>query len=166
MKAKLHLVFSITIFFSCFCIYGQQGYWKKVPKPTNLHSASLKDISSAKSVFSLEKDVFSKRLKSFSTNKGGKQVVYLPNGNGEVVPFTLKETSVLHPDLAKRYPNIRSYTGVSSDGRYKVKLSSSHKGLQTMVVDLQNNKTAFMEPVSDTSGTYVLYDKEAGLSSK
>ncbi|MAU15054.1 MAG: proprotein convertase P [Muricauda sp.] len=166
MKAKLHLVFSITIFFSCFCIYGQQGYWKKVPKPTNLHSASLKDISSAKSVFSLEKDVFSKRLKSFSTNKGGKQVVYLPNSNGDVVLFTLKETSVLHPDLAKKYPNIKSYTGVSSDGRYKVKLSSSHKGLQTMVVDLKNNKKAFMEPVSDTSGTYVLYDQEASLSSK
>lgn len=166
MKAKLHLVFSITIFFSCFCIYGQQGYWKKIPKPTNLHSASLKDISSAKSVFSLEKDGFAKRLKSFSTTKGDKQVVYLPNSDGDVVPFTLKETSVLHPDLAKKYPNIKSYTGVSSDGRYKVKLSSSQKGLQTMVVDLKNNKKAFMEPVSDTSGTYVLYDKEASLSSK
>nr|WP_292964542.1 MULTISPECIES: zinc-dependent metalloprotease family protein [unclassified Allomuricauda] len=105
-------------------------------------------------------------MKSFSTNKGGKQVVYLPNSNGDVVLFTLKETSVLHPDLAKKYPNIKSYTGVSSDGRYKVKLSSSHKGLQTMVVDLKNNKKAFMEPVSDTSGTYVLYDQEASLSSK
>ena len=93
-------------------------------------------------------------------------MVYLPNSNGDVVLFTLKETSVLHPDLAKKYPNIKSYTGVSSDGRYKVKLSSSHKGLQTMVVDLKNNKKAFMEPVSDTSGTYVLYDQEASLSSK
>ena len=166
MKAKLHFVFSIAIFFSCFCIYGQQGYWKSIPKQTNLRSASLKDISGAKSVFSLEKGMFSDRIKSFSVAKNNKQVVYLPNNNGNVVPFNLKETSVLHPDLAKKYPNIKSYTGVSADGRYKVKLSSSHKGLQSMVVDLQNNKTAFMEPVSNKSDTYILYDKEDGLSSK
>ncbi|MFT0713646.1 reprolysin-like metallopeptidase [Flagellimonas lutimaris] len=166
MKAKLHFVFSIAIFFSCFCIYGQQGYWKSIPKQTNLRSASLKDISGAKSVFSLEKGMFSDRIKSFSAAKNKKQVVYLPNNDGNVVPFNLKETSVLHPDLAKKYPNIKSYTGVSSDGRYKVKLSSSHKGLQSMVVDLQNNKTAFMEPVSNKSDAYILYDKEDGLSSK
>nr|WP_297786780.1 zinc-dependent metalloprotease family protein [uncultured Allomuricauda sp.] len=163
MKAKLHLVFSITIFFSCFCIYGQQGYWKSIPKQTNLHSTSLSDISVAKKVLSLDKEIFSKEMKSFSTVKGNWQTIYLPNGEGNVVPFSLKETSVLHPDLAKKYPNIKSYTGISSDGNYKVKLSSSHKGLQAMMVDLKNNKTSFMEPVSDKSDTYVLYDAESRI---
>ncbi|MCK0160898.1 reprolysin-like metallopeptidase [Allomuricauda sp. F6463D] len=166
MKAKLHLVFSITIIFSCFCVYGQQGYWKSVPKTTNLRSASLKDVSSAKGVFTLEKKMFSKEMKSFSTAKDNNHYVYLPNNDGEMVSFKLSETSVLHPDLARKYPTIKSYTGVSSNGRYKVKLSSSHKGLQTMVVDLNSNKTAFMEPVSNNSDTYVLYDKDVGLSSK
>ncbi len=166
MKAKLHFVFSIAIFFSCFSIYGQQGYWKSIPKQANLRSASLKDISGAKKVLSLDKKGFSSEMKSFLAAKTNRKIVYLPNGEGNIVPFDLKETSVLHPDLAKKYPNIKSYTGVSSDGRYKVKLSSSHKGLQTMIVDLQSNETAFMEPVSNRSDTYVLYDKEDGLSSK
>ncbi|WP_108245311.1 reprolysin-like metallopeptidase [Muricauda brasiliensis] len=166
MKAKLHLVFSITIFFSCFCIFGQQGYWKTVPKQSNLRSASLTDISGATKVLSLDKTAFSTQIKSFSAAKSAGKIVYLPNGEGAIVPFNLKETSVLHPDLAKKYPNIKSYTGASLDGRYKVKLSSSHKGLQSMVVDLQNNKTAFMEPVSNRPNTYVVYDKEDGLSSK
>ncbi len=166
MKAKLHLVFSITIFFSCFCMFGQQGYWRTVPNQPNLRSASLADISQATKVFSLDKNAFSKQVKSFSKAKSIGTMVYLPNGEGVIVPFTLKETSVLHPDLAKKYPNIKSYTGISLDGRYKVKLSSSHKGLQSMVVDLQNNKTAFMEPVSNVPDTYVIYDKEDGLSSK
>lgn len=166
MKAKLHLVLSITIFFSCFCIYGQQGYWKTIPKQSNLRSASLTDISSAKKVLSLDKEGFSKEMKSFPVAKTNGKIIYLPNGEGNIVPFNLKETSVLHPDLARKYPNIKSYTGVSSDGKYKIKLSSSHKGLQTMIVDLQNHKTAFMEPVSNTSDAYVLYDKEEGLSSK
>ncbi|MDF0717615.1 zinc-dependent metalloprotease family protein [Muricauda sp. 334s03] len=166
MKAKLHLVFSITIFFSCFCIYGQQGYWKTEPKQSNLRSASLTDMSGATKVLSLDKAGFSKEMKSFSTSKGNQRIVYLPNSEGVIVPFNLKETPVLHSDLAKKYPNIKSYTGVSSDGKYKVRLSSSHKGLQTMIVDLQNNKTAFMEPVSNKPNAYVLYDKDAGLSSK
>ncbi len=166
MKANLHLVFSITIFFSCFCIYGQQGYWKTIPKQSNLRSASLTDISGAKKVLSLDEAVFFNEMKSSSTTKANKKIVYLPNSEGTIVPFHLKETPVLHPDLAKKYPNIKSYTGVSSDGRYKVKLSSSHKGLQTMLVDLQNNKTAFMEPVSNKPDAYVLYDKDSGISSK
>ena len=165
MKAKLHLVLSITIFFSCFCIYGQQGYWKTAPDQASLQSASLADISQATKVLSLDRKAFSEQINSFSTAKSLGKVVYLPNSEGAIVAFNLKETSVLHPDLAKKYPNIKSYTGVSSDGKYKVKLSSSHKGLQTMIVDLRHNKTAFMEPVSNAPDTYVLYSKEDGLSS-
>ncbi|MBO0331229.1 reprolysin-like metallopeptidase [[Muricauda] lutisoli] len=164
MKAKLHLVFSITIFFSCFCIYGQQGYWKTVPKQPNLRSASLQDISGVKKVLTLDEKIFSDEMKSFSTLKGNTQVVYLPDNQGDIVQFNLRETPVLHPDLAKKYPNIKSYTGVSSNGRYKVKLSSSHKGLQAMVVDQQNNKTAFMEPVSNMLDAYVLYDKDSRVA--
>src|SRR6056297_819441 len=166
MKAKLHFVFSIAIFFSCFCIYGQQGYWKGIPKQSNLRSASLKDISEAKKVLSLDKEGFSKEMRSFATARMKGKIVYLPNAEGNIVPFNLKETSVLSPDLAKKYPNIKSYSGVSSDGKYKVKLSSSHKGLQTMIVNLQNHKTSFMEPVLNKADTYVLYGKEDGLSSK
>ncbi|WP_318312144.1 reprolysin-like metallopeptidase [Flagellimonas crocea] len=137
-----------------------------MPKQSNLRSASLNDISSAKKVLSLDKEVFVDEMKSSSTAKGGNPEIYLPNNEGSVVPFRLKETSVLHPDLAKKYPNIKSYSGVSLDGRYKVKLSSSQLGLQTMVVDVQNNSTTFMEPVSNKPGTYVLYDKEDGMSLK
>lgn len=166
MKAKLHLVFSITILFSCFYVQGQQGYWKTVPKQSNLKSASLTDISGATKVLSLDKSAFSKQIKSSSTAKSAGNMVYLPNSEGDIVPFNLKETSVLHPDLAQKYPSIKSYTGKSLDGRYRVRLSSSHKGLQSMVVDLEGNQMAFMEPASNASDTYILYKKEDGLSSK
>ena len=107
MKAKLHLVLSITIFFSCFCIYGQQGYWKTAPDQASLQSASLADISQATKVLSLDRKAFSEQINSFSTAKSLGKVVYLPNSEGAIVAFNLKETSVLHPDLAKKYPNIK-----------------------------------------------------------
>lgn len=165
MKAKLHLVLSIAIFFTSFCIYGQQGYWKSVPKQSGLKSASLKDMDAAKKLLELDKNSFKSQLESASKAKGNGKTIYLPNTNGEIVPFQLKETSVLHPDLAKKYPNIKSYTGISANGQYRVKMSSSHKGLQSMVVDLMSQKQVFMEPVSNKDGFYVVYENDAGLSS-
>jgi hypothetical protein len=165
MKAKLHLVFSITIIFSCFYVHGQQVYWKSISKQSHLKSVSIKDMAKAKKVFTLDRGLFSKEVGSMSSSKG-KQMVYLPGADGEVVPFYLEETPVFHPDLAKKYPEIKSYTGVSPDGRLKIKLSSSPKGLEGMVVDLGTHKKTFMEPVSNAVDTYVVYDEGAGATEK
>ncbi|MDC6361736.1 MULTISPECIES: reprolysin-like metallopeptidase [Flavobacteriaceae] len=166
MRAKLHLVFSITIFFGCFCAFGQQGYWKSVAKESGFKSPSVKDIGKAQAVFSLDKSIFSEKIKPSHVSKGKSVVVDLPNGNGEIVPFLLTETPVLHPDLAKKYPNIKSFSGVSQDGKYKIKLSSSHKGLQSMVVNLGNREKHFMEPVLNKPNAYVLYKEGTSGSAK
>ena len=162
MKAKILFVFSITIFFSCFCTYGQQGYWRPIPKQSNFKSSSIHDISKAKAVFTLDQKVLKSEMSSLTTSRGSKQMVYLPDGEGNVIPFTLQETPVLHPDLAKKFPNIKSYTGISSDGKYRIRLSSSQKGLESMVINLENHRQAFMEPIIDKVGAYVLYDKDSG----
>src|SRR5690606_1614871 len=159
MKAKLHLVFSITILFSCFYIHGQQGYWKSIPKSTDLRTASLQNMGEAKKVFGLQRQLFSQKLEGLHANKG-RELVYFPDAQGDIVPFHLEETPVLHPDLARKYPQIKSYTGRSPDGRYKIKVSSSPKGLESMVQDLENHKTAFMEPATNAGDTYVLYTGE------
>ncbi|WP_420321277.1 reprolysin-like metallopeptidase [Flagellimonas sp.] len=161
MKAKLHLVSAITIFFASFCTYAQQGYWQPIPKKSNFKSVSVADMKKAAAVFSLDDALFSKEVISAPNIKGNKRIVYLPSSNGKMTAFQLKETSVLHPDLAKKYPNIKSFTGQSLDGKYRVKLSSSHKGLQSMIVDLNNHETTFMEPLLNKKGTYVVYNKEA-----
>ncbi|MFD2100591.1 reprolysin-like metallopeptidase [Flagellimonas iocasae] len=161
MKAKLHLVFSITILFSCFCTYGQQAYWKSIPKPSNLKSASIKDMDKASAVFSFDKNLFAEKLQDFSVSKKGNHIVYLPDSEGKVIPFSLKETPVLHPDLAKKYPQIKSFTGLSLDGKFKIKLSSSQNGIESMVVDLETQKTAFLEPASTDENSYVLYKKSS-----
>ncbi|MEX0315912.1 MAG: reprolysin-like metallopeptidase, partial [Allomuricauda sp.] len=159
MKAKLHLVSTITIFFACFCAYAQQGYWKSIPKKSSFKSVSVRDMNKAGAVFSLDDDLFSKELKSPKFLKNSVHTIYLPDNDGKMVPFALKETSVFHPELAKKYPNIKSYSGESLDGKYKVKLSSSPKGLQSMIVDQRSHKTTFMEPLTNRKGTYVVYEK-------
>ncbi len=166
MRAKLHLVFSITIFFVCFYASGQQGYWKSISAKSNFKSASVKNMSKAKAVFSLDKEGFSKALESSSDSKNETQLIYLPNYNGNIIAFSIKETSVFHPDLANKYPSIKSFSGTSLDGKYKLKLSSSHKGLQSMIVNVQDQKTAFMEQLSNKENSYVVYEKADGDSGK
>lgn len=159
MKAKLHLVFSISIFFISFCSQAQQSYWKSIPKQSNFKSVSIGDIGKAGAVFALDDTIFSKGLERTMASKNQGHVVYLPNYDGKVIAFTLKETPVFHPDLTKKYPGIRSFSGISLDGNHSVKLSSSQKGLQSMIVNLKDRKTSFMEPLANRAGGYVVYEK-------
>lgn len=156
MKAKLHLVFSITILFSGISVHGQQAYWKNIPTTSDLRSPSIRDGARVQRAFALDRKLLEESLEGLVAAKGPR-TVHLPGSGGEPVPFRLRETPVMHPDLARKYPGIRSFTGISPDGRYKIKLSSSPKGLQSMVMDLRDREVAFMEPATGAPDTYVLY---------
>ncbi|TAI47219.1 reprolysin-like metallopeptidase [Flagellimonas allohymeniacidonis] len=166
MKAKLHLVFSITIFFSSFCTFSQQDYWKSISAKEEYKSASLQDVRKQGKVFGLSKETFKSKLPAASSSKTSGNVIHLPNSKGELIAFQIKETSVLHPELSKKYPGIKSYSGQSLDNQYRIKLSQSHKGFQGMMVSVEGNSTSFMEPVANASDVYVVYDKESSLTSK
>ncbi|MEM9647959.1 MAG: reprolysin-like metallopeptidase [Bacteroidota bacterium] len=130
-----------------------------VPVRASFKSASLKDMDKAQAVLTLDKHKILEDLVPQNASKGQKRKVYLPKGKSEMLEFVLEETPVFHPDLAKKYPDIRSFTGMSSDGRYKVKLSSSGKGLDGMIVDLTDQKTSFIEKLANAEDTYVVYQK-------
>lgn len=124
-------------------------------------SASLKNMDKANAVYTLDKNQILEDLIPVTKTNAEKRTVYLPNENGEIIAFILKETSVLHPQLAQKYPQIKSFTGISKNGKYKVKLSNSHKGMDGMLVNLNNQKTTFIEQVSNEADTYVVYEKGA-----
>ncbi|WP_435624412.1 reprolysin-like metallopeptidase [Flagellimonas sp.] len=160
MKAKLHLVCSITIFFSFFSLSAQQEYWSEITG-SGLKSSSLGTIKSNNQVFQLNALGFEKELNKEDSLKSSSQTIYLPHASGKLIPFKMRKKSVLHPDLAKKFPDIKSYVGESLDGKYRVRLSSSHKGLQSMIVQLDGHEASFMEPTSDQKGSYVVYEKHS-----
>lgn len=160
MKAKLRLVFSITIFFGSFYAMAQKQYWKSISADVRFKSVSVQDISIRGKVFELDLEPFQKELKSASSPKNLGSIIYLPNGEGTIIAFKIWETPVFHPDLARKYPDIKSYSGQSLDNKYRVKLSSSQKGLQGMIVGLEGHKD-FMEPVIGQTDLYVVYGKQS-----
>ena len=90
MVVKLRLVFSISIFFLCYCGFGQTKYWQKTEsrgKNINRQTAALAIDQGL--VFSLEKDAFNNELRSAQIHKSSKTISF-PDENGDLVPFIVQ----------------------------------------------------------------------------
>ncbi|MDX1758564.1 MAG: hypothetical protein R3306_02990, partial [Arenibacter algicola] len=93
MVVKLRLVFSISIFFLCYCGFGQAKYWQKTDsrsKKSQRQTAELRINHGL--TFSLEKDVFINELKGNQIQKSSK-IVSFPDEDGDLIPFVVQEAS-------------------------------------------------------------------------
>ncbi|RNC91980.1 MAG: T9SS C-terminal target domain-containing protein [Allomuricauda sp.] len=162
MKAKLHLVFSITMFLVCFCAQGQQNYWKKNAVQQRLQNSFIK-LADEKQVgyFALEKSSLAEVLESITAHESG--VVYFPNKKGKLTAFRVVETPVFHKALAEKYPQIRSFTGIGVTEPVKVRFSISHKGLQAMCIPYDGEQALFIQKVDKSDNGYLVYQRNDKL---
>jgi subtilisin-like proprotein convertase family protein len=161
MLAKLRLVLSITIIFLSFYGSAQSKYWGQEREPTKIVSPSLSnpDLTKVK-VFQLDQASLSRELSSISTRKKTNGIVYFPDIKGKLRGFRISEKAVFSPELAKKYPEIKSYSGYSLDGKKdRIRFSISHRGVQSMIVHAGSERTTFMEKALDGGSTYVVYDR-------
>ncbi|TYA74398.1 reprolysin-like metallopeptidase [Seonamhaeicola marinus] len=163
MKAKLRYVFSIAMFLTAFSAIAQNSSWEKLRSVTNTESLSKLEIPESKvHFFSLDKVTFNKNTSkaTLRTSKNGTNtIITIPGINGELERFKLYEAPVFAPELAAKYPQIKSYIGLSLDNPgARLRMSSSPHGIQTMIsyIDKPN---VFMQPVERGSNQYVLYNK-------
>ena len=155
MRAKLRFVLSITILFGSFYGLGQQDYWQRItPSATSGKSA----LSDNEILYRLDSFQFESILAK--TVKAEKITIQFPNRKGEVHLYQIWETPVFHPNLSKKYPEIRSFTGVSKNGASKIRFSHSPKGIQATVMDIGDGETYFLEPVKNQIGNYRLYQSD------
>ncbi|SHI63976.1 reprolysin-like metallopeptidase [Pseudozobellia thermophila] len=159
MVTKLRLVFSITIVFFSFYASGQGKYWEKLSVNSSLRRAALKEVRvETGQVFSFQEKLFKQDLKSASTLKAASKTIYFPDENGGPVAYRVRESSVLAPELSKKYPEIKSYSGYAVDNpTEKIRLSISHKDLQAMIVHADGRPNSYVQKVGDDR--YVLYSR-------
>ncbi len=160
MKKQLLFVLFLAIICSSF---SQERYWKK----TNTYSKnsvinSKKDLPN-KNLFSLEiqllKDALSNVPKRFDSNNQRKTIIKFPNTSGFLEQFYVYEASVLHPDLAYKYPEIKSYIGQGiTDPSARIRFSISHKGLHGMKLS-GSTESVFIEPYTQDLATYTVYTR-------
>ncbi|UJH69258.1 reprolysin-like metallopeptidase [Allomuricauda sp. SCSIO 65647] len=149
------------MFLGWFSLSAQDGYWKLLP-PQSAKSTVVKHDDELKNAhyFSLDEAMFAKTL--HATDQISIEVFY-PLEDGSLGRFQLRETPVFHEELARKYPSIKSYTGINADGTARLRLSFSHKGVQGMCVDLQTRSISFLQKLGGSKNTYLAYqrDKEA-----
>ncbi len=86
-------------------------------------------------------------------------VVSFPNADGQMERFRIQESPNMDPELAARYPDIKSYIGQGVDNRAStIHFSVSPLGVQTMVIR-GDQSAEFIEPYTMDRKTYSAYKK-------
>ncbi|WP_242203067.1 reprolysin-like metallopeptidase [Aestuariivivens insulae] len=164
MKTKLHYVLSMTMFLFVFSVSAQDSLWKRIESiknPQNLSKFHL-DKNNVH-FFELDANLLAKNLASASLKKSSNNksntIISLPGPNGILESFKIHEASVFAPELAAKYPNIKSYAGTAlNDPNTQIRMSVSPQGIQTMI-SYPDKPTLFMQPISKGSEQYMLYDR-------
>ncbi|MFD2587407.1 reprolysin-like metallopeptidase [Croceitalea marina] len=162
MKAKLHFVLSISIFFVAFSGWSQDTYWKPLAASEENQTNS---IIGKVSEFDLKEAIFKSAL-----DKGAKtstqELIYFPEATGKLIGFMVEETPIFHPVLAAKYPQIKSYTGWSEDKKHKIRFSSSPKGVQGMLVSLSDDEKATFIEKKKNSEKYIAFRGNSRATAK
>ncbi|WP_136480126.1 fibronectin type III domain-containing protein [Cognatitamlana onchidii] len=107
---------------SLFClllfIYSNsfsQTIWEKA---SNSSKIVLNKSGNDASVYSLRVDDFRLQLNAVTTTNPA--VLLFPEENGESIAFKVYETKVMHPELEAKFPELKSYRGVSVGASNKI----------------------------------------------
>ena len=164
MKTKLRLVLSIPIFLLSFCSFAQEtsGLWEDDNTVQLRRTASGEQLKPREGrAYILDESGMRRALEDLHTDSGSTKRIYFPDSRGELQPYLVRERSVMAPELQARYPEIRSYLGVSPDNPAKrIRFSMSPSGFQGMVSEPGQEAPGFLEKVPGTSTQYLLFRRD------
>ncbi|MBB4805475.1 hypothetical protein HNP38_000747 [Chryseobacterium defluvii] len=105
------------------------------------------------------KNALSKAPKRLAAGEKSEVIISFPNSEGRMENFKIKENSNFDPQLAAKYPDIKSYVGEGlEDPNSTVYFSISPLGLSSM--EIYGDKSAvFIEPYTKDLSTYIVYKK-------
>jgi subtilisin-like proprotein convertase family protein len=87
-------------------------------------------------------------------------VINVPNADGSIEEYRVLDAQILHPDLAKKLPNIKSYIGTSvlNPGKY-IRFSLSQAGFHGQVFEA-GKSTYFIDPYTRDKSVYITYKRD------
>ncbi|WP_459209393.1 reprolysin-like metallopeptidase [Aquimarina rhabdastrellae] len=162
MKKQLSTIVCLTMMGLGF---SQSNYWSKSnaeQKNAILpHSMELPQSNTFNLNLEAFKNALEKAPQRGDLSKTSSTTVEFPKADGSMETFVIQELATLHPDLAARYPEIKSYIGKSvQDPTATIRFSiSPEKGLQTMRLS-GKDKALFIEPLTSDRQSYTLYSRD------
>ncbi|MCA0933495.1 M12 family metallo-peptidase [Lutimonas saemankumensis] len=163
---KNYLRFLILLVFFCTNpgFAQQQNFWSQVSESRiNIEDIQHKVKLRKSETFSLQLDQFKKELsKVNSISKVGRSAgsrVLFPDADGKMLSFMVLESSVMAPELARKYPNNKSYVGYSEKDKSKrIRFSLNEIGLHAVIME-SGGKTRYIEPLTKDKKKYRIYDR-------
>lgn len=87
-------------------------------------------------------------------------IISLPNADGEIEQYEIKEASNFEPALQAQFPEIRAFSGKGiTDRSASLKLSISPQGVQAMIFRTEK-ESEFIEPYSADHTVYAVFKKQ------
>lgn len=151
MRLQLFLITIITII-SSFISHGQESR-------RNLWSEST--VNSTERLIPVEKQkVFRLAVNQLKAelNQNPKLSFSIPYPDGSFHDFQLEESPIMAPALAKKYTNIKTYSGRNPKTGETLRLDISKKGFHAMVYS--NKGVFFIDPIQNQTQDYQIYYKK------
>ena len=141
---------------------SKNDLWKKSNSKVNNGRTSKNNLPQ-QNIFDLDlssmKKMLAKSPKREISNITSNTIISLPNGDGQVENFRVYENSIMSPELAAKYPDIKSYVAVGVDNpKARAYFSNSSLGFKSMTV-YPNKETVFIEPINADNTSYSVYKK-------
>ncbi|WP_084205945.1 reprolysin-like metallopeptidase [Psychroserpens mesophilus] len=163
MKIKLLLL--IFLMSTCVVMAQSKSLWQKQTTTNNLRVKAGKQYLPKTQVFTLNTEALRQTLnESSQSGKSTNLVLSFPNADGQFERFRVFEASVMEPELAERYPDIKSYAGQGIDDPTAIiRFSVTPLGFQS--IRLSANKPAsFIEAITDDATMYSVFTRANTLN--
>ncbi|MCF6297062.1 MAG: M12 family metallo-peptidase, partial [Flavobacteriaceae bacterium] len=159
-------LFSIFLFLFANQIFAQQKkLWIKIDEVKISNTQLERKVNIKKyQTFQLEISDFRNKLQNTPTKnsvlKNSKFKIQFPNEYGKMISFWVKEAPVMHPDLAKKFSNNKSYIGIGvEDNTLKIRFSVNELGLHAMIIT-KDRKVQYINPVTKDKRKYKIFARE------
>ncbi len=144
----------LCLLFSHFSVSAQVNPWQKVGSK----SATSTQKSSG-DIFSLNQDLFESTCSKAprrTDNKTSQAIMSFPDTKGGFKNYAIYKSQILHPELAKKFPEIESYVGKSAKGDLIHFSFSRHDGLHAYLVQPDQRSVSISPSGPKTKNEYLL----------
>lgn len=165
VKKYFGLLFFILVLISTTALAQESNPWSRSDEAKIAKSGIRKKTPVKKyQSYTLRKEELSGLLQMAPAEKTPLQksefLLPFPDKEGKMTVYRVKEASVMHPDLAKQYPDNRSFTGVAVDDPYqRIRFSMNEVGLHAMITRADRS-VQYIDPITEDQLHYRVYDRK------
>lgn len=155
MKKNFTWLFAAILIFSLSPAFGQNTYWQDLQGKTAPSKYPMAVKPDKYELFTLQTTQLKELLSSAGQSYKDGVAIYLPGSNHTMEKFIAWETPMMAPELAKEFPEIRTYTATSTENpSVSVKLDFTDYGFRAAIYG--DNGVYLIDPYSDHEDGYYI----------